>query len=66
MYSLVESAKLNNLNIEKYIKYLLEEIPQLDNPSDKKILKKYLPWSKELPADILNFQGTYKELVIEE
>ena len=64
MYSLVESAKLNNLNIEKYIKYLLEEIPQLDNPSDKKILKKYLPWSKELPADILNFQGTYKELVI--
>lgn len=64
MYSLVESAKLNNLNIEKYIKYLLEEIPQLDNPSDKKVLEKYLPWSKELPADILNFQGTYKELVI--
>ena len=64
MYSLIESAKLNNLNIEKYIKYLLEEIPQLDNFSDKKVLEKYLPWSKELPADILNFQGTYKELVI--
>lgn len=64
MYSLIESAKLNKLNIEKYIQYLLEEIPQLDNPSDKKVLKKYLPWSKELLADILNFQGTYKELVI--
>ena len=64
MYSLIESAKLNKLNIEKYIQYLLEEIPQLDNPSDKKVLKKYLPWSKELPTDILNFQGTYKELVI--
>ena len=66
MYSLIESAKLNNLNIEKYIKYLLEEIPQLDNPSDRNVLEKYLPWSKELPADILNFKGTYKELAIEE
>ena len=66
MYSLIESAKLNNLNIEKYIKYLLEEISQLDNPSDKNVLEKYLPWSKELPADILNFKGTYKELAIEE
>ena len=42
----------------------LQKIPQIDNPSDKKVLKKYLPWSKELPTDILNFQGTYKELVI--
>lgn len=61
-YSLIESAKINNLNIEKYIKYLLEEIPQLDNPSDEKALEKYLPWSKELPNEILNFQGTYEEL----
>ena len=64
-YSLIESAKLNNLNIYKYITYLLEAIPQLDNPSDEKILQKYLPWSDELPEDILNFQGTYKELEIE-
>ena len=57
MYSLIESAKVNDLNIEKYIKYLLEELPQLKN-TEEKVLQKYLPWSKELPEDILNFQGT--------
>ena len=31
MYSIIESAKINKLNIEKYIKYLLEEI-QTDSP----------------------------------
>ncbi len=61
-YSLIETAKVNNLNIEKYIKYLLDNIPQIDNPSNEKELKKYLPWSKELPEEILNFQGTYEEL----
>ena len=61
-YSLIESAKLNNLNIEKYIKYLLDTIPQMDNPSNEKELERYLPWSKELPNEILNFQGTYEEL----
>lgn len=29
MYSLIESAKINNLNIYKYMRYLLEELPQL-------------------------------------
>lgn len=61
-YSLIESAKINKLNIEKYIKYLLEKIPQMENPSDEKELEKYLPWSKELPEEILNFQGAYEEL----
>lgn len=61
-YSLIESAKINNLNIEKYIKYLLDTIPQMENPSNEKELEKYLPWSKELPNEILNFQGSYEEL----
>ena len=45
MYSIIESAKINKLNIEKYIKYLLEELPQLENIKDEKVIKKYLPWS---------------------
>ena len=65
MYSIIESAKINNLNIEKYIKYLLEELPQLENINDEKVLEKYLPWSNELPPEILNFQGTYEELKVE-
>ena len=65
MYSILETAKINNLNIEKYLKYLLEELPQIENINDEKVIEKYLPWSNELPSEILNFQGTYKELKIE-
>ena len=65
MYSIIESAKINNLNIEKYIKYLLEELPQLENINDDKVIEKYLPWSNELPPEILNFQGAYEELKVE-
>ena len=66
IYSLIESAKLNDLNINKYINYLLESIPQLDSPLDDGTLKKFLPWSKELPEEILNFQGSYEELNLDE
>lgn len=65
MYSIIESAKINHLNIEKYIKHLLEELPQLENINAETVLERYLPWSKELPAEILNFQGTYAELKVE-
>lgn len=61
-YSLIESAKANNLNIYKYIKYLLDELPQLEGEQTEDVIEKYLPWSKELPEEILNFQGTYKEI----
>lgn len=65
MYSIIESAKINNLNIERYIRYLLEELPQLENITDEKEIERYLPWSKELPPEILNFQGSYEELKVE-
>lgn len=65
-YSIIESAKLNNLNIEQYILYLLQELPQLENIYDKTALAKYLPWSKDLPDNLLNFQGTYKDLSLGE
>ena len=43
MYSIIESAKINNLNIEKYINYLLEELPQLENINNEEKVAKYLP-----------------------
>ena len=61
-YSLIESAKVNNLNIYKYMNYLFEVLPQLEEEQTEDTIEKYLPWSKELPEDILNFEGTYKEL----
>ena len=65
-YSLIESAKVNNLNINKYIQYLLENLSQLDGEQMEADIEKYLPWSKELPEEILNYQGTYEDLKIAE
>ena len=62
---MIESAKANNLNIYKYIKYLLDVLPQLEDEQTEDEIEKYLPWSKELPEEILNFQGTYKEIILE-
>lgn len=65
MYSLIESAKINKLKIYDYMKYLLEELPQLENLNDDS-LEKYLPWSKELPDDVRNYVGEYEELKVAE
>ena len=61
-YSIIESAKANKLNINKYINYLLEVLPQLEGEQKEEDIEKYLPWSKELPKEILNYEGTYKEI----
>lgn len=61
-YSLIESAKANKLNINKYINYLLEILPQLEGEQKEEDIEKYLPWSKELPKEILNYEGEYKEI----
>ena len=49
LYSIVETGKENNLNLFKYLEYLLEKLPNID-VKDKKELDKLLPWSTELPA----------------
>lgn len=60
MYSLIESAILNNLNITKYMEYLLTELPQLENLNDEKELERYLPWSGLLPDSV---KSTDSEIV---
>ena len=62
MYSIIETAKMNKLNINKYIRYLLEELPQLEGEQTEKAIEKYLPWSKELPKEIRNYEGEYKDM----
>ncbi len=66
LYSIIESAKCNNLNIYKYIKYLLDELPQLEGEQQESDIEKYLPWSKDIPKDISNFDGEYKDLTMAE
>ena len=49
LYSMVETAKENGLSPYAYLKFLLEQLPNidLDDPAE---LDKLMPWSGELPA----------------
>ncbi|MBT9778737.1 transposase, partial [Clostridium sp. MCC353] len=51
VYSLVETAKLNHLDVFQYLKYLLEQMPGLEYryQNAPSMLDPYLPWSMELP-----------------
>ena len=49
LYSIVETAKANDLNIYQYFKHLLTEIPKHMDDTDLGFINSLLPWSKELP-----------------
>ena len=51
IYSLVETAKANNLNVYEYIKYLLTEIPEHMDDTNTEFCEKLLPWCDSLPAE---------------
>jgi transposase len=48
IYSIVESAKENGLNPYYYLRFLFEELPNVDI-TDKSAIDKLLPWSPTLP-----------------
>ena len=52
IYSVVETAKANNLKPFDYVQYLLEEIPKHMDDKDRSFLEGLLPWSEKLPARI--------------
>ena len=52
IYSIVETAKANNLKPFDYGQYLLEEIPKHMNDRDCSFLENLLPWSEKLPVEI--------------
>ena len=52
IYSIVETAKANNLKPFNYVQYLLEELPQHMDDKDCSFLEDLLPWSEKLPAEI--------------
>ena len=53
IYSLVETAKENNLHIYHYFEYLLTELPKLKEflsaEEEAQAMERLLPWSEELP-----------------
>lgn len=49
LYSIVETAKANELNIYQYFRHLLTVIPQHMDDKNLDFLDDLLPWSKNLP-----------------
>ncbi len=53
IYSLVETARANNLHIYHYFEYLLEELPKLkeftSSEEESQAMERLLPWSEALP-----------------
>ena len=54
IYSIVETAKANNLKPFDYVQHLLEEMPKHMDDRDCSFLENLLPWSEKLPAGIRN------------
>ena len=49
LYTLVESARANELNVYAYLDYLLSEMPNADFYNHPEIIDDMLPWSDKLP-----------------
>ena len=53
IYSLVETARANNLHTYNYFEYLLTELPKLKefaSPEEEALaMERLLPWSEDLP-----------------
>lgn len=50
IYSLVQTAKENGLNVYKYLQKILRELPSLRFVQHSELLEAYLPWSKTIQA----------------
>ena len=48
-YSIVETAKANNLNVYQYLVYIFSTMPSLDLKRDPSLIENLLPWSPNLP-----------------
>ena len=51
VYSIIQTALANNLKIYEYLVYLLKQMPNTDFNQFPELIKKFVPWSKELPAN---------------
>lgn len=59
IYSMVETAIANGLNPYYYLRYLFEQLPNM-NLTDIDALDKVLPWSTTLPVSCISFKKLSK------
>ncbi|MFZ1236015.1 MAG: transposase, partial [Prevotella sp.] len=50
IYSIVETAKANDIKVYPYLEYLLTEIPKHIDGKDMSFIEDLLPWSSSFPA----------------
>jgi transposase len=62
LYSLIETAKLNDVNPEAYLKFLLEH--KID-PKNEDLLKKLMPWNAKIEEGYLKPSLKPKDLELE-
>lgn len=51
IYSIIETAKANNIVVEKFLKYLFDNLSTID-PQDIESLEHLMPWSNKIPEDM--------------
>lgn len=49
VYSIVETAKANKLNIYMYLVHILSKMSRLDFKTDPTLLDDFMPWSEKIP-----------------
>lgn len=49
--SILETAKANGLDTQRYMQYLLETLPQLPTTKNPELLEAYLPWHPEIQSN---------------
>ena len=48
VYTIIETAKENKINVSKYLTYLFEKLPNLNFHQNSDLLQEFLPWSKNV------------------
>ncbi|WDC84184.1 transposase domain-containing protein [Caloramator sp. mosi_1] len=51
IYSIIETAKANNIVVEKYLVYLFDNLSKIDM-QDSDSLGNLMPWSHKIPEDM--------------
>lgn len=62
MYSVVETAKANNANVQIYLRYLLEEMPKHKSDTDRSYLSAMTPWSDEYRQYEIDYLSNSRQL----
>jgi len=50
VYSIVETAKANNLNVYMYLVHIFSKMPGLEFKADPALLHDFMPWSQKIPG----------------